>query len=68
MFSVPVGMGKAKGDVSLHLCVRACVLLDICERRGRLLQHLATASCRITGNVANSIVPLVSHQPTPSDQ
>lgn len=68
MFSVPVGMGRAKGDVSVNLCVRARVLLDICERRGRLLQHLATASCHVAENVTNSTVPLVSHQPTPSDQ
>lgn len=73
MLSVPVGMGRAKGR-GVNQCVRVCaclcvhVLLEVCERRGRLLHHLAKASCHIAENLTNSIVPLVSHWQTPSDR
>lgn len=44
-----------------------CVLLEVCEWRGRLLHHLARASCHIAENLTNSIVSLVSHWQHPSD-
>ncbi len=62
--------------VCVCVCVRVCtsvwvcvhVLLEVCERRGRLLHHLARASCHIAENLTNSIVPLASHWQTPSDR
>lgn len=54
--------------VRVCACVFVCVLLEVCERRGRLLHHLARASCHIAENLTNSIVPLVSHWQTPSDR
>lgn len=67
MLSVPVGMGRANrqevgvrgGGERVCLCVSG--LLQVHERRGRLLHHLARASCHIAENLTNSIVPLVSH-------
>lgn len=60
MLFVPVG--------GVCVCAWVCVyvLLEVCERTGRLLHHLARASCHIVENLTNSIVPLVSQ--TPSDR
>lgn len=55
-------------NIEAQTCVCVCVLLEVCERRGRLLHHLARASCHISENLTNSIVPLVSHWLTPSDR
>lgn len=64
------GQKGGEGGEWACVCVRVCVsvLLEVCERRGRLLHHLARASCHIAENLTNSIVPLVSHRQTPSDR
>lgn len=56
--------------MSACMCAWVCVYvpLEVCERRGRLLHHLARASCHIAENLTNSIVPLVRHRQSPSDR
>lgn len=57
--------GRRRGGGSEWVYVD--VLLEVREWRGRLLHHLARASCHIAENLTNSIVSLVSHWQTPSD-